>query len=141
MITLTISRDALTVPALPLTISDSGTGTYVLMDMSPGARAKDNVFARSRWLDGAALVSTRTDLLTLDLVIRINATGMSAIKTAAEALDEAFDQWSYTITEQVSGALTSTVYTCSPANTAFAYDPVQFRANTGLYTASVPRQP
>lgn len=141
MITLTISRDNLDVPQLPLTINASGTGTYVLMDMSPGARAKDNVFARSRWLDGAALVSTRQDLLSLDLVIRINATGMAGVKAAAAVLDDAFDQWTYTITETVTGSLTSTVYTCSPANTAFAYDPVQFRANTGLYTASVPRQP
>ena len=141
MITLTISRDSLATPLLPLTINDSGTGTYVLMDMNPGVIAKDNVFARSRWIDGAALVSTRKDVLTLDLVIRINATGMAAIKAAAEALDDAFDQWSYTITESVTGSLTSTVYTCSPANTAFGYDPVQFRANTGLYTASVPRQP
>ena len=141
MITLTISRDNLDVPLLPLTINASGSGTYVLMDMSPGARAKDNVFARSRWLDGAALVSTRQDLLSLDLVIRINATGMAGVKAAAAVLDDAFDQWSYTITETVTGLLTSTVYTCSPANTAFAYDPVQFRANTGLYTASVLRQP
>ena len=141
MITLTISRDNLAVPALPLTINDSGTGTYVLVSMEPGARAKDNAYARSRWLDGAQLVSTRQDLLSLDLVIRINAAGMAALKAAAEALDDAFDQWSYTITETISGAVTSTVYTCCPANTAFGYDPIQFRANTALYTASVPRQP
>lgn len=141
MITLTLSRDLLSPPQLPLTINDSGTGTYVLVSMEPGVRAKDNAYARSRWLDGAQLVSTRQDLLSLELVIRINANGMAALKAAAEALDDAFDQWSYTITEQVAGAVGSTIYTCCPANTAFGYDPVQFRANTGIYTASVPRQP
>lgn len=141
MISLTISRDLLTPPQTPLTISDSGTGTYVLVSMDPGARLRENAVAKSRWIDGGQLVSTRTDLLTLELVVRINATGMAAVKAAADALDEALNQWGFTITETVTGAITSSTFTCLPATTAFAYDPVQFRANTGLFTASIPRQP
>ena len=141
MITLTISRTDLTVPGLPLTITDSGTGTYVLVAYAPGAKAKDNAIAKSRWLPGGALVSTKTDILTMDLVVRVNAATVPALITAAEALDEALDQFGYTITEQVSGALTSTTYTCLPANTSFPYDPILFRAGMGLFTASIPRQP
>ena len=141
MITLTLSRSALTVPGLPLTINDTGTGTYVLVAFQPGARVKDNAIAESRWLDGGQLVSTKTSILTMDLVLRVNASTVPAILAAAAALDEAFDQYGYTITEAVSGALTSTTYTCLPASTSFPYDPVQFRAGTGLYTASIPRQP
>lgn len=141
MITLTIDRSALTIPGLPLTITDSGTGTYVLVSYAPGAKQRDNAIAKSRWLPGGALVSTKTDILTMDLVVRINAASVPALLAAAATLDEALDQFGFTITEQVAGALTSTTYTCLPANTSFPYDPILFRAGMGLFTASIPRQP
>ena len=141
MISLSISRTGLTVPGLPLTISDNGTGTYVLVSYAPGARVKDNALAQSRWLDGAQLVSTKQSILTMDMVVQVRAASTSAILTAAAALDDAFDQYGYTITESISGALTTTTYTCLPANTSFPYDPVLFRAGLGVFTASIPRQP
>jgi len=139
VITLTIDRSS--IGALPLTITDSGTGTYVLVSYEPGSRVKENAVAQSRWLDGGQLVSTRQSILTMDMVLRIRAASVSALKTAASALDDAFDQFGYTITEQVAGAITSTTYTCLPANTSFPHDPVLFRAGMGVYTASIPRQP
>lgn len=141
MITLTISRDALDTPALPLTINDTGTGTYVLESFTPGARQRDNAIATSRWLSGGALVSTRTEIVTMDLVVQVRAASTQAIIDAAATLDEALNQYGFTITEQVSGAVTSTTYTCLPASTSFPYDPVMFRAGMGTFTASIPRQP
>jgi hypothetical protein len=139
MLTLTIDRAS--IGLLPLTISDTGTGTYVLSAFTPGAKARDNTIATSRWLDGGQLVSTRVDILTMDMVVRINAASVSALKTAADALDAALGQFDYTITETIAGALTPTVYTCMPASTSWPYDPVAFRAGTSLFTASIPRQP
>lgn len=141
VISLSISRTGLTIPGLPLTISDSGTGTYVLVSYAPGAKSRENAVAQSRWLDGGALVSTRTSILTMDLVVQVRGASVSAILDNAAILDEALDQFGYTITEQVAGALTSTQYACMPANTSFPYDPVMFRAGLGMFTASIPRQP
>lgn len=141
MITLSISRTNLTVPDVPLTINDSGAGTYVLVALQPGAKARDNAIASSRWIDGGALVSTKVDLLSLDLVVRINAATVPLLLAAADTLDTALAQRSYTITQQVSGAVTATTYTCLPASTNFPYDPVQFRAGTGVFTATILRQP
>ena len=141
MITLTISRTDLTIPLLPLTISDGGTGTYVLVSFAPGAKQRDNAYAQSRWLDGGQLVSTRTDIVTMDLAVQVRGSSTQAIIDAAEALDQALDQFAYTVTQSVTGALTTTVYDCMPANTSFPYDPVMFRAGLGMFTASIPRQP
>ena len=141
MITLTISRTALTVPGLPLTINDSGTGTYVLVSFAPGAKQRDNAMAKSRWLDGGQLVSTRTDIVTMDLTVQVRGASTQAIIDAAAVLDEALDQYGFTITQQIVGAITTTEYTCMPANTSFPYDPVMFRAGLGMFTASIPRQP
>lgn len=139
MITLTIDRSSLGL--LPLTINDTGTGTYVLSAFTPGAKARDNAIAASRWLDGGQLVSSRVDILTMDLVVRINASSVAALTAAADVLDEALGQYGYTITQTIAGALTATTYTCMPASTSFPYDPVAFRAGTSLFTASIPRQP
>jgi len=139
MLTLTIDRSSLGL--LPLTVNDTGTGTYVLSAFAPGTKARDNAVATSRWIDGGQLVSSRVDVLTMDLVVRINAASVAALKTAADELDAALGQFDYTITEAVTGALTSTVYTCLPASTSFPYDPIGFRAGTSLFTASIPRQP
>jgi hypothetical protein len=139
VITLTIDRSSLGL--LPLTINDSGTGTYVLTSFMPGAKSRDNSYAQSRWLDGGRLVSTRTEIVTMDMVVRINSTTVPLLLDAATVLETALDQFGYTITEAVSGAVSTTTYTCMPASTSFPYDPVQFRRFTGLFTASIPRQP
>ena len=139
MITLTIDRSSLAL--LPLTINDSGTGTYVLVSYAPGAKVRDNALAKSRWLDGGQLLSTRTDILTMDMAVQVRASSTQAILDAAAVLDQALDQFGYTITEQVAGAITSVQYACQPANTSFPYDPVMFRGGLGMFTASIPRQP
>jgi hypothetical protein len=141
VITLTISRTAVAVPGLPLTINDSGTGTYVLVSFGPGSKQRDNSYARSRWLDGGQLVSTRTDIVTMDLAVQVRGSTTQAIIDAAEVLDQALNQYAYTLTQSISGALTTTVYECDPANTSFPYDPILFRAGMGLFSASIPRQP
>lgn len=141
MISLSITRDALTPPTLPLSIADTGTGTYVLVSFDPGVRLRDNAVARSRWIDGGQLVSSRVDLLTLELVVRINAASTTAVITAADALDDALGQFGYTISRTLTGELTPTTYTCMPATTALSWDPVQLRKYTALFTASIPRQP
>ena len=126
--------------ATPLTIADSGTGTYVLVAFEPGTRQRDNAFATSRWADGGALVSSTLGLQSMDLVVRINAATPAAVVAAGSVLDAALGQYSYTITATMAaGAAT---YTCLPASsTALAYDPVQFRNGTGVLSASIPRQP
>ena len=141
MISLSITRDALDTPALPLSLADSGTGTYVIVSFDPGVKARDNTIARSRWIDGGQLTSSRVDILTLDLVVRINAASTAAVIAAADTLDEALGQFGYTITLTTTGALSTTDYTCMPATTALAWDPVQLRKYTALFTASIPRQP
>lgn len=141
MISLSISRDALTVPATPLTIADSGSGTYVLSSFEPGMRMRDNAIAKSRWIDGGSLVSTRVDVATMDMVVRINAASTTAVLTAADTLDDALSQFGYTITLTVSGSVSTTAYTCMPATTSLSWDPIQLRNRTALFTASIPRQP
>lgn len=139
MITLTVDRSSLGL--LPLTINDAGTGTYVLVALDAGTRVRDNAIAASRWLDGGQLVSSRVDLVSLSLSVRVNASTVPTILSAADALDAALGQFGYTITQAVAGAITPTTYTCLPASTSFAYDPVQLRAGTGVLTASIPVQP
>jgi hypothetical protein len=137
MISLSIDRGSLGLT--PLTISDSGSGSLVLVSFSPGARQRDNVIAQSRWLDGGRLTSSRTEVVTLDAAIRINGSTISDIQTKADELDTALTQFGYTLT-QTAGSLVTT-YTCLPASTALPYDPVLLRAGTSIFTASIPRQP
>ena len=87
MIALSISRDSLGL--LPLSIADSGTGTYVLIAMEPGRKERANAVAESRWLPGGTLASSRLTVLTFDLSVRIYAATVPALQQAAADLDEA----------------------------------------------------
>lgn len=139
MIALSIARSSLGLT--PLSIADDGTGTYVLMSFTPGQRQRDNAIAASRWIDGGQLVSSKTDILTLDMVVKIQAATVPLLQQYADDLDAALNQFSYTITQTITGQLTSTTYTCMPASTSFPFDAVSFRAGLGYFTASIPRQP
>jgi len=143
MITLTISRTSLGL--LPLTIANSGrtAGTYVLTagGWNPGAVERENSYARSRWLPGAQLVSTRDELMALSLTVRLWSDSVPNLRTMADTLGEALGQFSYTITENVTGALTPRIYDCMPASYSIDSDPVQWRQFTTTLTASIPRQP
>lgn len=143
MISLTISRDGLDVPALPLSIGTSRTpGSYQLAanGWNPGRVQRDNAIAQSRWLSGGKLISTRNEIITLDLTVRIWGTSVANMRTMVDDLGNALGQFSYTITEQISGALTTNVYTCMPASWAIESDPNQWRQYTTLFTASIPRE-
>lgn len=144
MITLSISRDGLTVPALPLTIGTARTaGSYQLTanGWNPGRVQRDNSIAQSRWLSGGALVSTRDEIVTLELTVRIWGSSVANMRSMVDDLGDALGQWSYTITETITGSLTPNVYACMPASWAIESDPNQWRQFTTLFTASIPRQP
>ena len=144
MISLSISRSGLTPPLTPLTITDTGraSGTYVLNadGWFPGSVQAESSYARSRWLDGAQLVSSRVDLLTMQLSVQCWGASASAVRGMADTLGAALMQDSYTITE-TGMSVTPVVYRCLPASWSMSWDPVLLRQGLALFTASIPRQP
>ena len=142
MISLSISRTSLGL--LPLTITDNGrtAGTYVLTQDGwfPGAVQADSTYARSRWIDGAQLTSSRVDLLAMTLTVQCWAASATSARSMADTLGAALMQDSYTITE--SGlSLTPVVYNCLPASWSMDWDPILLRQGLAIFTASIPRQP
>lgn len=138
MISLTIDRTSLGL--LPYTITDTGTSGPVLVAFQPGAIQRENAIATSRWIDGGALVSTRTEMTALSLTVRLWSTSYAQLRTDADTLGDALGQYSYTITETpTTGA--ARVYTCMPASWQMEMNPADLQKFTALFTASVPRQP
>jgi hypothetical protein len=101
--------------------------------------SRDNTYAESRWLDGAALVSTRDALGSLDAVIQVWGTALSDVMTKVTTLGSALGQYTYTVTAVYAGG--SAVYTACPASYSVSYDPNYFRNFLTVVTASIPRQP
>jgi hypothetical protein len=142
MISLSIDRSSL--GQLPLTLVDSGraAGSYVITadGWFPGAVQADNDYARSKWINGAQLIASRVDLLTMQLAVRCWAASATAARQMADTLGAALLQDSYTITE--SGlSTTPVVYQCLPASWSMDWNPVELSQGTTLFTASIPRQP
>jgi hypothetical protein len=141
---ISLSIDRSSIGLLPLTIGTTRTtGAYMLMagGWNPGTIERDNTYARSRWLSGASLVSTRDELTSLDLGVRIWGSSLSNMRQMVDDLGAALGQFSYQITETWSGNLTPRVYDCCPASYAVEADPDQWRQYTTIVTASIPRQP
>lgn len=134
MISLTIASTAGTA-----TIPDSGSSGYVLVSYSPGAVRRDNAYAESRWLDGASLVSSRTDLLSISATVRVYGTSLAHVVSQAAALGTIVDSFDYTVTASYTGG--SVVYDAMPASYALDYDPVLLRSNQALMTLDIPVQP
>lgn len=139
MISLTVDRSSLGL--LPLTANDFGTTGAVVAAWQPSRKERDNAVARSRWLSGGSLVSTRDEIVGMDLVMRLYASSHTLIRSAVDEWDAALGQFSYTITETITGAITPTVYDCQPASWQVDNDPVAIRAGFVILTASIPRQP
>lgn len=135
MISLSISMGT----ATPVSVTDTGTSGYVLAAYSPGGVDADNALAQSRWLDGAALTSTRTNLTTIAASIQVWGTAYAHVMTQVDALGSALSQYSYTVTESYTGG--SAVYTCLPASYEVVYSPDTLRANMAVVNATIPRQP
>ena len=139
-ISLAITRTLLSLG--DLTISDTGTiGTsgYVLISIDEGRTIVENTFAESRWIDGAALTSTRRPMTNLELLVRVQGTTVGDMMTNIAALKAAVDQRTYTVT--ATGTAVDDPWTCSPATVGRAYDRLLMRKGADLLTLSIPRQP
>lgn len=135
MISLTIAGTNGTV-----TMTDTGTSGYVLLTLDPGSNERDNAYARSRWLDGAYLVSSRTELNSIAASVQVWGTALSDVQTKIATLGSAIDAWGYTVTAAYAGG-GSTVYTAMPASYDVAYDPVLLSKNMAVVTLTIPVQP
>ena len=142
MISLSIDRSSLGLTPLPLVDSGRTAGTYVVTadGWAPGAVIAENDYAQSRWLDGGQIVSTRREIVTMSLVVRLWASTLPGLTTMVDTLAAALGQRSYTITETGLATLPRT-WSCFAASVVPAYDPVQLRQFTTIVTASIPRQP
>lgn len=142
MITLSISRDSLGL--LPLSLPDTlaiGTSGLALVTFNPGQSQADNAIATSRWLSGGSLTSTRREIITLEMSVRVVGSSLSDLDTRCNDLFDALGQFGYTISKAVTGGTTPVVYTCLPANFGRTYNPDLMRHNMDIVTASLPRQP
>lgn len=134
MISLTIAGTNGTV-----SVTDQGTSGYVLLALDPGANERDNAYARSRWLDGAYLVSSRTELSSLSASVQCWGTTAADLQSKIATLGSVVNAWGYTVAAAYSGG--SVVYTAMPASYDVAYDPVFLRQNMAVVTLTIPVQP
>ena len=125
--------------ATAITIDPQGKSGYVLVSMNPVQTNRDNTYATSRWMDGAALTSTRDEMTMLDAVIQTWGTSLADVMTKVDTLGSALGQYAYTVTAAWSGG--SAVYTAMPASYSVSYDPNYLRNFLTVVTASIPRQP
>jgi hypothetical protein len=135
MITLTITSTAGTVVA-----NATGTSGYVLQAFNPGTVQRANAYAASRWVDGAQLISSKTDVVSLSASIYCYGTSTSDTIAKANAVGAAVDAFDYTVTAAYTGG-GSTVYTAMPASYAVEYDPDYLRNNVLVVRLDIPVQP
>jgi hypothetical protein len=134
MITLTIASTGGTV-----TVTDTGTSGYVLQSFTPGVVQRANAYAASRWIDGAQLISSKTDLVTLSASIYCYGTSTADTIAKANAIGAAVDAFDYTVTAAYAGG--TTVYTAMPASYTVDYDPDYLRNNVLVVRLDIPVQP
>lgn len=134
MISLTLSIGTAT-----MTIDDNGRSSYVLVSLNPGGVAYDNTYATSRWVNGAALVSSRKEMVAVDAVIQTWGTSLADVMTKVDTLGSALGQYSYTVSAVMAG--TTAAYSASPASYSVSYDPNYLRNFLTVVTTSIPRQP
>ena len=134
MISLTIVHSGGTV-----TIPDTGSSGYVLVALSPGAKQRENSYAESRWIDGAALTSSRTTLVSMSATVRVIGTTTGHVFQQIDSLGSAVNEWEYTVTATYTGG--SAVYYAMPASYSVDYDPNLLRNRQALMTLSIPVAP
>ena len=139
MISLSVSRASLGLT--PLSLADTGNTGNVIVSWNPNLPEREVSWARSRWLDGASVTSSRDDIVGADLTFQIWGASAGAIWTTVALWDAALAQFSYTITETRSGSLSPIVYDCAPASLRVANDPVTIRAGFVVASCTIPRQP
>ena len=104
-----------------------------------GASVPVNVIAESRWQDGGVLTSSRRDVTSLDMTLRINGGGLWNVNAYTAELAAALDQFSYTVSVNESGYLWT--YSAMPATWRRLYDRDELRRGRDLVVVSIPRQP
>lgn len=122
-----------------VTATDTGQSGYVLMSIDPGVVSRDNTYAESRWLDGAALTSSRTGLRTVSASLQVWGTTIADAQTKVATLGSVVDAFSYTVTAVYAGG--SAVYTAMPASYSVSWDRDFLRNNMAVMTLSIPVQP
>lgn len=140
MMTITINRFALGMPNLTINDSGSPSDTYTLMrEYDSGEVEYDNTIAKSRWRDGGTLTSSRKEMSEIVFTVKVDAGSLSQTVAAIRSLREAVGQWGYEVYVDEGGQRTT--YTCMPANTRRAHDPVLMRSGADYVTVTIPRQP
>lgn len=139
MISVTVSRAELGLTDLVIGDTYPGANGYSVASYTPGAIEQQNVYAKSRWVNGAVLTSTRRDISTIDLSIRVKGSSLSDMAVKVQDLEVAFSQFGYLTTFWLGMATVQ--YTCMPANYQIAPTSVEYRHFTTLFTAQIPRQP
>lgn len=135
MITLTLASSAGTVTAMP-----TGTSGYVLQGFAPSVVQRANAYASSRWVDGAQLISSKTDLVALSASIYCYGTTTADAIAKANTIGSVVDAFGYTVTaEYVSGG--SAVYSAMPASYTVDYDPDFLRNRCVIVRLDIPVQP
>jgi hypothetical protein len=134
MIALTIASTAGTVTA-----TSTGTTGYVLQSYAPSTVQRANAYAASRWIDGAQLISSKTDLVTLSASIYCYGTSTADTIAKANAIGAAVDAFDYTVTAAYAGG--STVYSAMPASYSVDYDPDYLRNYCLIVRLDIPVQP
>lgn len=135
MITLTLASSAGTVTAMP-----TGNSGYVLLAFNPGVVQRANAYASSRWLDGAQLVSSKTDLLSLSAAVYCYGTTVADALAKANTIGSVVDVFGYTVTASYVGG-GSAVYTAMPASYTIDYEPNFLRNNCVIVRLDIPVQP
>lgn len=135
MITLTIAGTNGTV-----TINDTGNSGYVLAALDPGSNERANTYATSRWLDGAYLTSSRTELSSLAATVQVWGTALSDVQAKIATLGSAVNAFGYTVTATYATG-GSTVYQAMPASYDVEYDPNWLRNSAAVVTLTIPVMP
>lgn len=138
MITVSIDRTSLSLTALSIT--DTGADAYSIMPgVQIGGGERDNVYAESRWIDGAAVTSSRATLTTIDLNVRVEGSSLADLQTKIAALAAALAQFTYTVT--VTEGATATTYDCCPGSWRRQYNQTAMMNLADYLTVTIPRQP
>ena len=135
MITVTLASAAGTA-----SIPDDATSGYALVSFSPGQHIRDNAYAESRWLDGAALASSRTDIASLAMTVRVFGTSVPDVIAKVATIGTIINEFDYDVQVTYSAG-GSVVYTAMPGSYAPEYDPVLLRSNQALMSLTIPVQP
>lgn len=115
MISLTITREALTLD--PLVLSDDPAGDFVLSE--DGLGEPDVVWEygyapKSGDMHGRVLLAATKDMSTLPFVVTAQSTTTGGLYVLKRRLANALEQWAYTITLDVDGEIQT--FTCDPTS-------------------------